>query len=45
MQLAPILFLYRGYSHYAPNVAFPRVVPQQHPEQLADIQGIRLRSP
>jgi hypothetical protein len=45
MQLTPILLLYRGHSHYAPNVAFARVGPQQHPEQLADIQGIRLRSP
>ena len=45
MQLAPIFLLHRGDSHHAPNVAFARVVPQQHPEQLADVQGIRLRAP
>ena len=45
MQLAPILLLYRGHPHHAPHGAFARVVPQQHPEQLAGIQGIRLRAP
>jgi hypothetical protein len=45
MQLAPILLAPLWVSHHAQNVAFARVVPQQHPEPLADIQGIRLRSP
>ena len=45
MQLAPILLLDRGHAHDAPHGALARVVAQQHPEQLADIQGIRLRAP
>jgi hypothetical protein len=45
MQLAPILRLHRGHSHHTPHVALARVEPQQHPEQLADIQSIGLRAP
>ena len=45
MPLAPILLLDRGHAHDAPHGALARVVPQQHPEPLADIQGIRLRAP
>jgi hypothetical protein len=45
MPLAPILRLHRGHPHHAPHGALARVVAPQHPEQLADIQGIRLRSP
>jgi len=44
MQLAPILLLRCGHAHHAPDRLLSGVVPQQHPEQLAGIQSIRLRA-